>query len=300
MVKRIIPFISLLALSLLLAACGNTAPTTTGSAGGVTPTTAPTAASSSVVSTATASVAGKSETILTDAKGMTLYYFTPDTATTSACTGGCATAWPPLLFTGSGTPTSASSLSGTLSTVVDANGTQVAYNGHLLYTFASDTAAGQTSGQGVSGKWFVATPDLAAGSGSASTSSAIIKTAVATVAGKSETILTDAKGLTLYFFTPDTTTTSSCTGGCATAWPPLLFTGSGTPTSASKLSGTLSTASSGNGNQVEYNGHLLYTFASDTAAGQVNGQGVSGKWFVVTPSVSVMTAAPAASSSNGY
>jgi predicted lipoprotein with Yx(FWY)xxD motif len=104
-------------------------------------------------------------TILTDAKGLTLYYRTSDTAT-SVCSGGCAQAWPPLLFNGSGAPTSSASLPGKLSVVNDANGTQVAYQGHPLYTFASDTAPGQTSGEGVANVWFVATTDLQAAGGS--------------------------------------------------------------------------------------------------------------------------------------
>jgi len=115
-----------------------------------------------VVHTATVTVRGQSEIVLTDdTRGLTLYYFTPDSATQSACTGSCAQAWPPLLFSGSGDPTSSTSLSGKLSVQMDANGNQVEYNGHLLYTYSGDTAPGQTNGEGLLGKWFVATPDLA-------------------------------------------------------------------------------------------------------------------------------------------
>ncbi len=223
--------------------------------------------------------------ILTNAQGKTLYYFTPDTATTTACTSSCADNWPPLLATGSSTPTSATSLSGTLTTQTTANGNQVEYNGHLLYTFAGDSGPGLTKGEGLFGKWFVATPDLAEGNtstGSGSNSNAIIKTATAMVSGKSETVLTNAHGKTLYYFTPDTTTTSACTGSCAQNWPPLLSTGSSTPTSATSLPGKLSAQTTPNGNQVEYNGHLLYTFAGDSGPGQTNGQGLLGKWFVAT------------------
>ena len=166
-----------------------------------------------------------------------------------------------------------------------ANGNQVEYNGHLLYTFAGDSGPGLTKGEGLFGKWFVATPDLASGNnstGSGSNSNAIIKTATAMVSGKSETVLTNAQGKTLYYFTPDTTTTSACTGSCAQNWPPLLSTGSSTPTSATTLPGKLSAQTTANGNQVEYNGHLLYTFAGDSGPGQTNGQGLLGKWFVAT------------------
>jgi predicted lipoprotein with Yx(FWY)xxD motif len=158
-------------MAMLLAACGT--PTTTGSSSSSSPsptaTTAPTSsASSAIIQTATASVKGNSETILTNTQGKALYYFTPDTATKAACTGACAQTWPPLLSTGSGTPTSATTLPGTLSLLTDANGSQVEYNGHLLYTYSGDTASGQTKGEGLFGKWFVATPTLS-GSGGAQT-----------------------------------------------------------------------------------------------------------------------------------
>ncbi len=237
--RRAFPITIVLLLAMMVAACGSS----TGS-GGSTPTPAATTpapvattpATSSAVMTATATVQGKSVTVLTNAQGMTLYYFKPDTATTSACTGGCASTWPPLLATGSGSPSTTGTLPGTLSAVTTGNGNQIEYNGHLLYTFSGDTAPGQTNGEGIGGKWFVCTPDLAA---SSSGSSAIIKTASATVQGKSVTILTNAQGMTLYYFTPDTATASSCTGGCAGTWPALLMTGSGTPTAASTLPGTL-------------------------------------------------------------
>ena len=283
--RRTFSMTILFLLTLLIAACGSSTNNgTTGS--GTTPTTAPTATATSgataLVGTATASVQGKSATILTNAQGKTLYYFTPDTATTSACTGSCAQAWPPLLATGSAAPTSTSTLSGKLTAVTTGNGNQVAYNGHLLYSFSGDSASGQTNGEGVLGKWFVATTDLAVGNSSGSSSAALVKTATAMVQGKSETILTDAQGKTLYYFKADTATTSACTGSCAQAWPPLLATGSGTPTSATSLPSKLSVVKTGNGNQVEYSDYLLYTFSGDSAPGQTNGEGVLGKWFVVT------------------
>src|SRR5260221_8815683 len=142
-----------------VSACGTT--TSTGPPPSP-PVATPTTASPSTVQTAQATVNGKALTILTDTQGRTLYYFTPDTAAKLACAGGCAKVWPPLLFTGSGTPTSSTSLPGTLSTLSDTNGTQVEYGGYLLYTYSGDTAAGQTKGEGLFGKWFVSTPGLTA------------------------------------------------------------------------------------------------------------------------------------------
>jgi predicted lipoprotein with Yx(FWY)xxD motif len=162
--RRFFLFASILLVVVLLAACGSSTPPSSSSGGtSTTATAAPTSSTPpDVVKTATASVKGQSQTILTNAEGKTLYYFTPDTATKTACTGGCAQTWPPLLFTGSGTPTSAATLPGKLSVANTANGNQVEYNGHLLYTYAGDTAAGQTTGEGLFGKWFVCTPNLAA------------------------------------------------------------------------------------------------------------------------------------------
>ena len=167
-------------LTCLLVACGSTSSTTTSSYGssstaptattdtsstpttigkyGATPTTGSSNTDASTIKTATATINGKAETILTNAQGMTLYYFTPDTKTTAACTSGCTGTWPPLLATGS--VTLISTAPGQLTTATTTNGTQIQYNGHFLYTYAGDSAAGQTNGQGIAGKWFVATTNL--------------------------------------------------------------------------------------------------------------------------------------------
>jgi len=114
-------------------------------------------------------VKGQSGTVLTNAKGLTLYYFTADSATHSALSRNCLQVWPPLLFSGSGGPTSSTSLTGKLSVQMDINGNQIEYNGHPLYTFSGDSAPRQTNGEGLYGVWFVATPDLAVqGGGSTS------------------------------------------------------------------------------------------------------------------------------------
>ena len=160
-------------MAMFLAACGGYG-TTGGGAYGSGSTNTPSqttggSSSSAAIQSATVSVKGQSQTVLTNAKGLTLYYFTADTATQSAVSGGLAKIWPPLLFTGSGGPTSSTSLSGKLSVQTDVNGNQIEYNGHPLYTFSGDNAPGQTNGEGISGMWFVATPNLAVqGGGSTS------------------------------------------------------------------------------------------------------------------------------------
>jgi predicted lipoprotein with Yx(FWY)xxD motif len=125
--------------------------------GGSNPT-ATTGAGGATIKTHAATVGGSAKTVLTDANGMTLYYFDPDTTTSVACSGACANTWPPLAA-GSGTPKAEGTLSGSLSVVTSGNGRQVAYNGHPLYRYSGDTSAGQTKGDGIGGKWHVATPD---------------------------------------------------------------------------------------------------------------------------------------------
>jgi predicted lipoprotein with Yx(FWY)xxD motif len=139
--------------TLLLAACGGAVATGSGSS--------PAPSSKALIHTASMKVGDKTETVLKNDKGLTLYYFTADTSTKIACSGGCASNWPPLLAT-TGTPTSNPALPGKLTILNGANGNQVLYNGHPLYTYVKDGDAGDAYGQGVGGKWFAATPDLAA------------------------------------------------------------------------------------------------------------------------------------------
>jgi predicted lipoprotein with Yx(FWY)xxD motif len=136
-----------------------------GSNGSGSPTNTPaTGGAAFKVNTKSVTVNGKATTVLADANNKTLYYFTPDTPTTAACTAGCAQTWPPLLLP-SGASIGQESLPGNLTMVSTANGSQVEYNGHLLYTFSGDQSATDAKGEGILGKWFVATPDLAPSSG---------------------------------------------------------------------------------------------------------------------------------------
>ncbi len=141
----------------LTAACGSSAP---GSAG-TTPSPAVSAASGVDLEQGTATVMNAQETVLTSPDGFTLYYLTVDTTTAPKCSGACLTTWPPLLTNGN--PSSMVPLSGTLTVVMNANGDQVAYNGHLLYRFSGDKAKGDAKGEGLQafgGVWKVATPGL--------------------------------------------------------------------------------------------------------------------------------------------
>jgi predicted lipoprotein with Yx(FWY)xxD motif len=95
--------------------------------------------------------------------------------------------------------------------------------------------------------------------------------------------LVDDKGMSLYLYTKDSPGTSNCYDKCATAWPPLLTSGSavaGTSLDSSKLGVT--TRSDGK-TQVTYNGWPLYYFAKDKQPGDTTGQGVGSVWYLISP-----------------
>jgi predicted lipoprotein with Yx(FWY)xxD motif len=92
-------------------------------------------------------------------------------------------------------------------------------------------------------------------------------------------VLTDDTGRTLYLFTPDNQGDSTCTGGCATTWPPFTGDVSAGPGVDASLLGSITR---GDGTtQATYNGWPLYRYAPDTEPGQTGGHGVGGVWFAV-------------------
>jgi predicted lipoprotein with Yx(FWY)xxD motif len=93
-------------------------------------------------------------TVLTNAHGLTLYWFVPDTSTASKCTGSCAAYWPPV----TGSPTAGPGVTGTLGTITRPGGTlQATYDGHPLYTYVGDSGPGHASGNNLDlngGLWY--------------------------------------------------------------------------------------------------------------------------------------------------
>ncbi len=140
---------------LMIVACGGTSTRPTPSSA------AKPKPSATLVETKTVTVDVKSETVLADSKGLTLYYFMPDRGGKVTCTGSCASLWPPLMLpTGQSKPTGPTSISAKLGTVANpSGGTQVTYNGWPLYTYTKDTEPSDVYGQNVGGKWFAVTPD---------------------------------------------------------------------------------------------------------------------------------------------
>jgi predicted lipoprotein with Yx(FWY)xxD motif len=112
------------------------------------------------------------------------------------------------------------------------------------------------------------------------------------------TVLVNSKGLTLYLYEGDSGKKLGCSGSCLSNWPPL--TGTGVAKGGAKAS-DLGTVKRGSGTQVTYNGHPVYTFAGDSKAGQVNGEGIvlAGKtWYAVGPAGSAMIASTKTTSSS--
>jgi predicted lipoprotein with Yx(FWY)xxD motif len=161
----------------------------------------------------------------------------------------------------------------------------------VLTACASSSSSSATSGS---------TPAAAASSAASSapaSSSGGTPLTVKTISGQQ--VLTNARGFTLYWFVPDTSTASKCTGSCATFWPPVK----GPATAMSGVTGQLSTITRSDGTiQATYDGHPLYTYVGDTAPGQATGNGLNasgGLWHEMTASGAIPAAAASAQASTG-
>jgi predicted lipoprotein with Yx(FWY)xxD motif len=111
-------------------------------------------------------------------------------------------------------------------------------------------------------------------------------------------VLTNAKGFTLYWFVPDTSTASKCNGTCAHYWPPVKG-----PVTGSGVMGKFGTIKRSDGSvQATYNGHPLYTYVGDTKPGEAKGNGLNlsgGVWHEVTESGGAPAPSSSSSSSSG-
>ena len=114
-------------------------------------------------------------------------------------------------------------------------------------------------------------------------------------------ILIDGHGRSLYLFDRDRNSKSSCYGGCAGEWPPLIVSGKPHATSGAKAAWLGRTKRRDGRWQVTFRGHPLYTFAGDAAKGQTNGEGLDdfgGWWYLVSPAG--IKVVGGASSTGGY
>ena len=145
--------IAIAAFGALAAAAGCTSGTSTTPA-----STAASGGSGASGGTPTVTVASKGTVgaVLSNGQGMTLYRYTPDTPGVSACTGGCATTWPPLTLPAGVTNPVAGPGVTNLGTIKRADGSlQVTYTGMPLYRYVGDTSRTDATGQGLGGTWYV-------------------------------------------------------------------------------------------------------------------------------------------------
>jgi predicted lipoprotein with Yx(FWY)xxD motif len=270
--------VALTALALTVTGCGKA---TGGSAGsgyggyGNQTTTAAAPASSPVQTVALKAETTRAGMVLASGGGLTLYYYSEDKPGSgkSMCTGGCATAWPPLAA-----PVKAPAgvrLPGPLGMITRPGGVrQVTINGFPVYTYAGDKAPGQATGNGMEGAWHV----VKLGGATATQAVKALKVE-RTSAG---TVLASSRGLTLYYYSEDKPGSgkSVCTGACITAWPALNY-----PVRAPAgvhLPGKIGFIVRASGfKQVTINGYPVYKYAGDKAPGQAKGNGIEHAWHVI-------------------
>lgn len=144
------------ALTFVLGACSPT---------GGGPSASPPATADTVTLTVSHTSAG--DALAGSNNGKTLYTNNKEQGGNIACTGDCAAAWPPL----TGPVAAGSGVTGTLGTVTRPDGSdQATYNGSPLYYYVNDAAAGDATGQGIGGVWYIASPSGAASSPAGSAS----------------------------------------------------------------------------------------------------------------------------------
>lgn len=228
--------------------------------------------------------------VLANDNDMTLYTFENDRNDTdgdgdgdSDCNGDCETNWPPVIASAADTPTGLFDII----TRDDGSTLQWTFKGLPLYHYVSDTAAGDTNGEGLGNVWFVARPDPWT---TADTTLGTVFVGVGDLlgvdgSGAQSATRVDRDGFTLYTFENDRNDTdgdgagdSDCNGACAATWPPLYAEAGATDwgdfTVIERDDST---------RQWAFKGLPLYFFANDTAAGDTNGEGIGNIWFVARP-----------------
>ncbi|MGX7826467.1 hypothetical protein ACTG9Q_15375 [Actinokineospora sp. 24-640] len=232
---------------------------------------------------------GELGTIITDGGGMTLYRFDTDTAKppNSTCEGECASAWPPVLVDNAAALDVEGIDEGLLGSVGREDGqAQLTVAGWPAYYYSKDTEPGDVKGQGAGGKWFAFTAEgKKAATPAPSGAVADVRLAVMPITGLGN-VVTDREGMTLYRFDKDESepSRSTCDGGCAEKWPPVLV-----PEGAEVVVDGLDKADVGvversdGTRQATVGGWPLYRFAGDKVPCDTNGQGVGDTWFAAAP-----------------
>lgn len=202
--------------------------------------------------------------ILTDSKGMSLYFFANDSDGTSTCSGSCATNWPPFLLQETELPNEL--LSADFGEITRADGTkQTTYKGWPLYYFSSDVAQGEVKGDGSGGNWFVAKPDYT----------------LMLAKIDAELVFVGSKGKTVYTFDNDEENLSNCNNDCVVNWPPYFY-GETIVLPSTLNANNFGTITRADGTkQNTYLGKALYLFKNDTNRGTLLGDGVGGVWHKI-------------------
>jgi predicted lipoprotein with Yx(FWY)xxD motif len=152
----------------------------------------------------------------------------------------------------------------------------------LIAVALAVTACGAGSGSSAGGAYGYGTQTTQATQAAPSSPSSVSTAALKTETTRAGMVLADDHGLTLYYYSADKrgSGTSVCTGGCATAWPPLAA-----PVKAPagvRLPGRLGVITRPDGvKQVTLKGYPLYLYIGDKAPGQVKGNGIGGAWHVI-------------------
>ncbi|MDX3534489.1 SCO0930 family lipoprotein [Streptomyces sp. MB09-01] len=243
--------------------------------------------------------------VLTDSAGLTLYRFDKDTAKPpkSNCDGDCEKTWP---VVAAGDATAAAGMDPSLlGEVVRSDGSkQLTVAGWPAYRFNKDAKAGDFNGQGVGGVWFAFAPDgkkaakaaaPAAGApeaaapeaGAAAEASAGLSVAKDPKLGDH---IVDGKGMTVYRFKPDTAwpMVSKCVGDCLTKWPVVPPVDKANAKGIVEKNYLVLDRPDGKKQQT-VDCWPVYTFSGDKKPGDINGQGVGGTWYAVSPEGKLIT-----------
>jgi predicted lipoprotein with Yx(FWY)xxD motif len=203
--------------------------------------------------------------VLTDANGMTLYFFVTDLAGegVSTCYGTCAQIWP--IFSVDTVMVSPPLNPSNFSSITRTDGTkQTSYRGWPLYYFKNDRKPGDVNGENVLSTWYVARPDY---------------NMMIASRPKTGSYLTDGTGRALYVWAKDTIPgVSSCTGTCIATWPAFAVDQLVAPSVLNPSN--FSTIIRGDGTkQIAYRGRPLYYYSADKDAGDLYGDGIGNVWF---------------------
>jgi len=174
--------------------------------------------------------------------------------------------------------------------------------GLLALAISAIAVAGCGSSSGSTSSAAAATPAASPASSTTSTAASAAGITIKTATGSAGTYLVGPNGKAIYLWAADTGDKSSCSGACATAWPPVTTTGKPTAGAGVNAADLGTTTRSDGSEEVTYKGHPLYYFIADTSAGSTKGQGTNGfgaKWWLVAPSGTAITASASSSASSG-